>query len=191
MVLNQARLGVRDLRTSREVAYDHEPSFYAYVAGNPLNATDPSGRAQVNLPGGYCVWIPFTDHSNCESLGNVAATPPPGSDYGVFSISLFVVSVDWTTTADGSRYFGIGGSASPLPGTSVYYNNVYHANGTRATCSEVDSFAEGPGATFAVGAGYGADVTVSNSTNGEVMIGTGQGATTPNIGITDVWNFKQ
>jgi RHS repeat-associated protein len=56
----------------------------AYVGGDPLNGVDPSGLAQINLPGALCIWIPFTDQSGC---GGQVLSPTQGA------IALGVVGV--------------------------------------------------------------------------------------------------
>jgi len=52
---------------SRDPMVAKTMSPYSYVSGNPLNATDPSGLAQIDYWGANCVWIPFTDHSGCDT----------------------------------------------------------------------------------------------------------------------------
>lgn len=44
-------------------------SPYAYVAGNPLNATDQNGLG-INLPGGFCLRNPFSSDDSCQSLAS-------------------------------------------------------------------------------------------------------------------------
>jgi RHS repeat-associated protein len=165
-------------------------SPYAYVAGDVVNHTDPTGRSW-DLPGGLCVWMPFQDNSHCESFGNILATPPPGKDYGTVSVSILIVEVNWTTTASGAKFVGVGVAASPVPASgAVFYNDVYHPGGARASNAEVDSYCEGLGVTGAIGAIYGADLGVSNSINNEAMGASGEGATTPNASFAAGFNWR-
>jgi len=50
---------------SRDPAVSATQQPYGYATGNPLNGVDPAGL--LNLPGGYCIHIPFMS-DNCDTL---------------------------------------------------------------------------------------------------------------------------